>query len=182
MEVPLRITFRDMARSEALETRIRNKVDKLEAFHPHIVSCTVTVEERHRHQQHGRQFNVRISAHVPGHEVVVNRDHHEDVYVAVRDAFDAAARSLEDLSRQQRGDIKSHDLPQRGRVARLFADEGYGFIVTADGRELYFSRDNVVHPNFEQLEPGTPVQFIESLAAEGRQAKRVSVGRHGSGT
>jgi len=181
MEVPLRIIFRDMARSDALEARIHSKVEKLETLHPHIVSCAVTVEERHRHQQHGRQFNLRIAARVPGHEVVANRDHHEDVYVAVRDAFDAAARSLEELSRQQRGDVKSHDLPQRGRIARLFADEGYGFIETWDGRELYFSRDNVVHPQFDQLAPGTPVQFLESLAAEGRQAKRVSVGRHGRG-
>jgi len=57
-------------------------------------------------------------------------------------------------------------------------DEGYGFIETSDGRELYFSRDNVVHPLFEHLEPGTVVQFIEEMAAEGPQAKRVSAGKH----
>jgi cold shock CspA family protein len=77
-----------------------------------------------------------------------------------------------------RGDVKAHVVSQHGKVARLFTDEGYGFIETADGRELYFSRENMVHPAFEQLTPGNEVQFIEEMAAEGPQAKRVSVGKH----
>jgi cold shock CspA family protein len=63
-------------------------------------------------------------------------------------------------------------------VARLFTDDGYGFIRTADGRELYFARENVVHPPFEHLVPGEEVQFIEEPAAEGPQAKRVTAGKH----
>lgn len=179
MQVPLRITYRDMQRSDALDARIRDKAAKLEEFHPHLVSCHVVVEDRHRHQQQGRQFTVRIDLRVPDHELAVNRDHHEDVYVALRDAFDAAGRKLEDLARVRRGDVKTHELPQRGTVARLFADEGYGFIETPDGREFYFSRENVVEPAFDQLVAGARVQFIEELAGEGRQAKRVSVGKHG---
>jgi len=116
---------------------------------------------------------------VPGHEVFVNRDHHEDVYVAVRDAFDTAARKLEEVARVDRGDVKEHGLPQRGEIVRLFAEEGFGFIQTADGRELYFSRENVVDPAFDRLAAGMTVQFLEELAAEGRQAKRVSAGKHG---
>jgi cold shock CspA family protein len=64
-------------------------------------------------------------------------------------------------------------------VARILAGEGYGFIATADGRELYFSRENVVTPPFEHLAAGTAVHFIEEAAAEGPQAKRVSA-RHGA--
>jgi cold shock CspA family protein len=74
--------------------------------------------------------------------------------------------------------VKAHELSRHGKVTRLFVDEGYGFIEMPDGRELYFSRDNVVHPAFDELRPGTEVQFIEELAAEGPQAKRVSVGKH----
>ena len=179
MQLPLQVTYRYMERSDALDARIRDKAAKLEAFHPHVTSCRVSVEERHRHHLQGKQFTVSIDLRVPGHELVVNRDHHEDVYVAVRDAFDAAGRKLEDLARLQRGDVKAHELPQRGRVARIYRDEGYGFIETADGRELYFGRDNVVEPSFEQLVAGSRVQFIEELAGEGRQAKRISVGKHG---
>lgn len=179
MQVPLQITIHGVAHSEALETHIRQKAAKLEQFHPRITSCRVTVEELGKHQHQGRQFRVRIDVRVPGRvELVVNRDHDEDVYVALRDAFDHMARQLEDATREQRGDVKAHELPQHGKVARLFADEGYGFIETADGRELYFSRDNVVHPGFDGLAPGTEVRFIEELAGEGRQAKRVSAGKH----
>jgi cold shock CspA family protein len=80
--------------------------------------------------------------------------------------------------RLQRGDVKVHETPQHGQIARLFPEEGYGFITTGDGRELYFSRENVTHPAFEELELGTTVQFIEDSGAEGLQAKRVSVGKH----
>jgi cold shock CspA family protein len=96
------------------------------------------------------------------------------VYVALRDAFDAARRKLEDYAREKRGDVKHHELTQSGKVVRIVADEGFGFIATADGRELYFSRENVVTPAFDRLAPGTEVHFIEEMAAEGPQAKRVS--------
>lgn len=108
MQTPLQITFHGLARSAALEARIREKAAKLEEFHPAITSCRVTVEELGRRQQQGRQFNVRIDLHVPGHEIVANRDHDEDVYVALRDAFEAATRLLEDDIRRLRGEVKNH--------------------------------------------------------------------------
>jgi len=178
MQVPLQITVRDIPHSPALEARIRDKAARLEEFHPRITSCHVTVEESSKHQHQGRQFAVRIDVRVPGREIAVTREHHEDVFVALRDAFDAAKRQLEDVVREKRGDVKVHEIPQHGKIARLSEEEGCGFIETADGRELYFSRENVVHPAFEHLAPGMPVQFIEELAAEGPQAKRVSVGKH----
>src|SRR5690606_22918580 len=118
---------------------------------------------QHHHQ--GRPFRVSIDLRVPGKEIVANRDHHEDVYVALRDAFDAAKRQLEETVRLQRGDVKVHDAVQHGEVVRMFREEGHGFIRTADGRELYFSRENVVHPTFDQLESGAQVQFIEETGA-----------------
>lgn len=178
MQVPLQITVRNVPHSRALDAGIREKAAKLEEFDPRITSCRVTVEESNKHHQQGRQFAVHIDLRVPGREIAVTREHHEDVFVALRDAFDAAKRQLEDVVREMRGDVKSHEIPRHGLIARLNADEGYGFIETGDGRELYFSRENVVHPPFEELEPGMPVQFIEELAAEGPQAKRVSVGKH----
>ena len=100
-----------MPTSDALEARIREQAAKLEEFHPHLVSCRVTVEEIARHQQQGRQFQVRIDAHVPGREIVANHDHHEDVYVALRDAFESVARQLEEDARVKRGDVKLHNIP-----------------------------------------------------------------------
>jgi len=180
MQTPLQITFRNFPRSDAVEARIRGKAAKLEGFHPRIMSCHVAVEELDRHRHQGKQFTVRLNIRVPGHEVVIDRDHDEDIYVALRDAFNAAGRKLEELTRTQRGEVKAHAVPQRGKVARLFPGEGYGFIETADGRELYFSRDNVADPSFDRLETGAVVQFVEDVTGKGRQhATRVSAGKHG---
>ena len=98
MQIPLQVTFRNFSRSEAVEERIRGKMAKLEALHPRIVSCHVVVEELDRHQHKGRQFNVRLDLRIPGHEVAVDREHDEDVYVALRDAFDAAGRQLDEVA------------------------------------------------------------------------------------
>lgn len=112
MQVPLQITIRGIAPSEALESRIREKMAKLDEFFDHITSCRVVVGEPHKHQRQGKQFNVRIDISVPNNEIVVTRDHDEDVYVALRDAFNAAKRQLEDYVRRMRGDVKTR-LPNR---------------------------------------------------------------------
>ena len=102
MRTPPKITMRHMPQSEALEARILRKVAKIEELHPEIISCAVTVEEGRRHQHQGRLFKVRVVVHAPDHDVVINRDDHEDPYVALRDAFDAAARQFEDRAKPQR--------------------------------------------------------------------------------
>jgi ribosomal subunit interface protein len=112
MQIPMQITIRDIDHSEALEAHIRDKAKKLDEFFNHIMSCRVVVEMPHKHHRQGKQFNVRIDIGVPGSEIVVNRDHAEDVYVALRDAFDAAKRQLEEYARKIRGDIKTHQ-PKR---------------------------------------------------------------------
>jgi ribosomal subunit interface protein len=113
MQIPLQITIRDMEHSDALETHIRDKANKLDEYFDRIMSCRVVVEMPHKHHHQGKQFNVRIDIGVPGSEIVVNRDHAEDVYVALRDAFDAAKRQLEDYARKIRGDVKTHQPKRR---------------------------------------------------------------------
>ena len=178
MKLQLQITTRDIPHSEALENHIRQKAEKLEKFYPHIMGCRVVVELPHKHKHQGRIFDVHLDITVPGSELVVNRVAHEDVYVAVRDAFDAAKRQLEDYARRQRGDTKIHTPILHGRVTRLFDEEGYGFIETIDGRELYFHPENLAEHDFDQLTVGEEVQFLEDIGSEGYQAKRVSTGKH----
>lgn len=108
MQLPLQITLRNLARSEALDQLIRERAEKLESFHPHIVSCRVVVELAGRHQQQGKHFVVRLVIKVPGTEIAVDHQHDEDPLVAVRLAFDAVRRKLEDQLRVQRGDVKHH--------------------------------------------------------------------------
>jgi ribosome-associated translation inhibitor RaiA len=118
MQLPLRITFRGFASSPAVEANIRMKADKLERLHPRITGCHVLLDAPHRHHHTGRIFSVRIEVTIPGAELIASRepaqDHaHEDVYVAIRDAFDAIARQLEDTVRRQRGDVKQQQNSER---------------------------------------------------------------------
>jgi ribosomal subunit interface protein len=113
MRIPLQITIRDMEHSDVLETHIREKAEKLDEFCDHITSCRVVVDEPHKHHHQGKQFGVRIDIGVPGNEIVVNHHHDGDVYVALRDAFAAAKRQVEEYARKQRGAVKTHE-PKRG--------------------------------------------------------------------
>jgi ribosome-associated translation inhibitor RaiA len=108
MDLPLQITWRGIARSEALDAAIRDRAAKLQQFHDGIMRCKVVLELPGRHKHQGRQFVVRVELKLPGGEIAVNRDHDEDVHVALRDAFDAARRKLQDFAREQRGEVKTH--------------------------------------------------------------------------
>ena len=84
-------------------------------------------------------------------------------------------RQLEDHARRRRGDLKTHEPEVRGRIVRLFPEEGYGFIERSDGTECYFHRAGIAHPDFDRLQVGDEVVFLEEPAGEGLQANRVSV-------
>lgn len=108
MKLPLQITARNMSLSEAAEEAIREKAAKLDTIYDRIMGCRVLVEAPHRHQHNGNQYNVRIDLTVPGSEMVVKREGNEDLYVAIRDAFDAAKRQLREYSHRQK-DVKGSD-------------------------------------------------------------------------
>jgi ribosome-associated translation inhibitor RaiA len=122
MSSHLQVTFRGLPPSDAIEERIRERTEKLISLYDRIISCHVLVEAPHAHQHKGNVYEIHINLRVPRHDIVVSRgaalNHaHEDAYVAVRDAFDAAERQLEDYVRRQR-DSKAHATPaRRARVA-----------------------------------------------------------------
>jgi ribosomal subunit interface protein len=176
------ITFRHVPPSPALEEAIREKAAKLDQFCDHIMGCRVVVEApQHRHHR-GNLYNLRIDVTVPGGELVVTRNPsqrhaHEDMYVVIRDAFDAMRRQLEDYVREERGAVKTHTEPARARVSRLFPEAGYGFLSTPDAREIYFHRNSVVDTPFEKLAIGDEVQFTEASGEKGPQATSVQAAR-----
>ena len=179
MKQPVLIRFLHMDPSEALEAAVREKAAKLDRFRPDLMSCRVTIERVDRHKQQGRQFAVRIDVTTSGAELNVGRVHDEDVYVALRDAFDDMKRQIEDSARRVQGEVKEHAPTLAGEVVRFDPEGRYGFIRSADGEDYWFGPDNVAGASFEQLTVGTAVRFIAEMGAEGRQAKRVSVGKHG---
>lgn len=179
MKIPLQITVRNVSLSDVVETDIRQKAADLDSFYDRIMGCRVFVEAPHRHHHQGILYNVRIDLTVPGKEIVIKREPHEDVYVAVRDAFDAARRQLEDFARRQRGDVKSHETPPHARVSKLFPEEGYGFLETPDGREIYFHGNSVLNGEFDRLKIGAEVRYSEEPGEKGPQASTVAiVGKH----
>ncbi len=178
MKQPLQIQFLGMEPSEAVESAVRTKAEKLDKFCPDIMACRVSIEQVHKHQHQGRPFAVAIDVTMPGRELTVGRAQDEDVYVALRDAFDSMRRQIEGAVERKRGQEKVHQLSQHGEVVSIDVEGRCGFIRTPDGDEYWFDHENVAGIPFEHVEVGTPVQFIPEVAAQGRQAKRVSVGKH----
>lgn len=110
MVTPLNIKFHNIPASEAVEAEIRKRVEKLEQITDRIIRCDVTVETSGKHKHQGHLYEVRIDLTIPGTEIALNRIHpNEDVYVAVRDAFDAATRKLQEHLKVQRGEVKTHE-------------------------------------------------------------------------
>ena len=184
METEPKIVFENLDHSDALRQRVLDEIAHLEQFHDRITACRVVVSAPEKHQHKGNLYQVRIHLVTPGHGEVAVRPSTEkhqwnqDPLVAIRNAFDAARRQLEDKVRRQRGDVKAHDPQDHGTVARIFADEGYGFIA-ADGQEIYFHRNSVVGERFPELKAGAAVRFVATAGDKGPQASTVHViGKH----
>lgn len=120
----LKIQFRDMRPSAAISAVLEESVRDLETYDPSIMSCDVVVSKPHRKHTKGGIYHVVVRFHVAGEQIVINREPeknhaHEDVYVAIRDAFSAARRRLQDH-------LKKHGF--RGR-RKLIAKKGKGAFV-----------------------------------------------------
>jgi cold shock CspA family protein len=180
MQVPLEIQFRNMDASEAVAAAARDHVAKLEQLADSIVSCRVAIEAPHRHHQQGNLYTVTIDVRFAGGEAIANRapdaNHaHEDVYVALRDAFKAARRQLQDRMRVRGGKVKHREGAQHGTVVSIDKARSFGRIGTSDGREIYFHRNSVLNAKFESLEVGAEVRFAEEAGDQGPQASSVHV-------
>ena len=156
----IQITWRDVEQSDAIEADIREKLQKLEQFYDRIISCRVTVEAAHRRHNKGNLYSIHIVLEVPDQEIIVSRDpadhhEHEDMYVTIRDAFDSARRQLQSYASKRRGQVKRHAPHQVGRVRMLNPEQDYGFLETADGREVYFHRNSLINTDLDGLAEGT---------------------------
>jgi cold shock CspA family protein len=184
MHTPVQITFHGVECSDVTRGLIEEKVGWLEQLHDRIVGCRVVVEMPHKHHRQGNTYHVRIDLKLPGTEIIVNREPNRkadctDLHTVINRSFEAARRQLEQHMRKRRQEVKSHEATPSARVARLFAEEGYGFLITADNREVYFHQNAVLNGGFRQLEVGSEVAFIEDTGEKGPQASTVRlVGRH----
>ena len=171
-----------MSKRTPIEELVHDNISRLEKIHDQLISCRVAVEAQHRSQQTGRPYRVRISLRVPpGHELISERsstanDIPENVPQVVRQAFDALRRQLQELAERQRAEVKPRPTRETTAfVVRLFPENGYGFLKTPDGEDLYFHRNSVLHNDFERLTVGTGVRFTKELGDKGPQASTVQI-------
>ena len=177
MDVPPEIAFRNVEPTEALRTLIQEGIDSLERVHPRLTSCRVMVEEVTRGIPH-----VRVDVGIPGGEVVVNRELPVDaptreIPQAVREAFDIARRQLREHRKRRSLDSKRRELPPHGRIVRLVIDapgDRYGFLLTGDGRQIYFHENAVRETSYEELEERMEIRYVEAGSKEGPQASVVA--------
>lgn len=179
MQRPVQITCHDFSLTEPVEAETRRRAAKLDTYYDNIFGCKVVVEAPVRHHHRGGPFKVRIELSVPGNDLVVTHKDGQELSIAICEAFNAIRRQLEDYVRQKRGFVKTHeDIPQ-AQIAKLIPDQGYGFLETSDGREVYFHRNSVLNEDFDRLEIGMQVRFAEEQGQEGPQATTVTVvGKH----
>jgi len=198
MKAPLQVTFRNMEPSATVEEWIRAEAEKLETFYNSIMDFRVVVEIPHQHRSKGTAYRIRIDLRVPGRELVINREPnlrnrarqtgkgevtkslemagpHKDLRMAIDDAFRIAGRRLQDYARRQSGYVKTHELPSKARVTTVLPEEGYGFLTTEDGREIYLHKQSVLNRGFAHLQVGTEVIFVEEQGEKGPQASTVRI-------
>ncbi len=183
MEEPLEIAFHNVEPSDTLEAEIRERFAKLEKLYDRLTSCRVSVEGLHKQHRTGNVYEVHIELRVPGEDVVVSREPHHarerytdpDVNVALRDAFKTAERRLTEFKRKQRGEVKAHedDALFAGQVSQLYPNEDHGFLLTHEGTQLYFHRNSLVQRDFDALQVGDRVHFVQITGDTGPIASKV---------
>ena len=195
--LPLQVTFHNMQHSERVESVIREEAESLGTYYGRIMGCRVVVDVPHRHHEMGNRWQIRVDLTLPGWEIAVSHTvpgprstrkkategervkseetalRHKHIEVAVQDAFDTARRRLQDFARRRRGAVKTHEPRPLAYVRRLFPEEGYGILETADGREVYFHRNSLLDADLEELRPGMQVVFTEEMGYKGPQASTV---------
>jgi ribosome-associated translation inhibitor RaiA/cold shock CspA family protein len=183
MDIPVEIVFHNMSSSATVEAEIRERVEKLDRLYDHLIGCRVSVEQLHRRHQTGNLYDVHIELRVPGTEIAVSHEPHRarerfaepDLGVALRNAFRTAERRLLDYKRRQHGEVKVHedDALFAAQVSQLYPDEDHGFLLTPTGGQLYFHRNSMMNRDFDRLEVGAKVHFIETVGDTGPIASKV---------
>lgn len=181
MKQPLKLTFHDVDRSAWVEDYIRRRVQRLERLADDIIWCRVAVEQPTRSRNTGNFYRVSIELSLPPNKDLVAakeraiEDPHMQLRPLIRSTFEAIERQINKTVERRRYDVKTHAEQPHGRVARMFPQDGYGFIQSSDGRELYFHRRAVLHDGFDRLTVGTEVRFVDEPGEEGPQASSVQI-------
>lgn len=185
MKLPIQISFHNTDPLPGVEKVIGERAARLDRYCDYVMSCRVVIDMPHKHHRTGNLYQIRLDITVPGDEIAISREASEhqaakDLTAVITDAFDAADRQLEDYVRRKRKDVKHHEGMSHARVQTIEVGQDFGFLETADGREVYFHKNALMNADFDSLARGTEVAFVEEVGDKGPQATTVRVvGRHG---
>lgn len=182
METEPQIVFEHMDTSDAVRQRVLDELADLERIYGRITSARVSMSPPPREHRKGHLWRTNVHLVLPGgREVAVSNNPHigaeYDIYSSIEGAFSAARRQLQDKVRLMEGDVKAHSVgtEQIGQVIRIMPEDGYGFIVTPSGHEVWFSQRKVKHNEFKTMQIGTRVYFEEELGDQGPMATTVRI-------
>lgn len=181
--IDLKIQYRGIPESDAVSAAVWDHVEHLEKSFSQIMRCHVVISRPHRKLHQGAIYHVKIRLHMSGSSIIVDREPginhaHEDVYVALRDAFLAARRQVEDYVRIRSGQVKEKAVRPHGKVIRIFPADDCGFLLSQDNREIYFHRNAITVGDFDSLKIGQEVRFTESMGENGPQVSSMEVVGH----
>ncbi len=164
MEPHVEITFKEIDQSDAVEARIRERVKKLSEMSENIRSCKVWVRAPHRRGRKPTAYVIDLSVQMTGTSLHVDHrpgddNAHTDIYVAIRDAFNAMERQLRKWKDQHKGRPTHLETPLQGRIESLDWKSDCGQIATTDGRLIYFHRNSVVGDGYDNLNEGDAVEL-----------------------
>ena len=117
MQTPVQITFRGLPRSGPVTAEIHSRVERLEHLFGAFTRCHVVIEVRNHNHRKGNIHCVSIEAMLPGFDLVASRDSgenhdHENVYVAIRDTFNALGRELQNRVKKKRTVARKSEHPR----------------------------------------------------------------------
>ncbi len=181
MQTEPQIIFRDIEPSAAVQAEIAKRIAGLERVHDRITACRVTIEKRSERGHKGHIYHVGLDLEVPGGHVHVSRKPgdmgaHEDLSVAIRDSFKAARRQLKNHAKKAAAvHVKSHPEVHYGTIEQLFPDEGFGFVKTKGGLEVFFQRASVTGTDWDRLDLGSETSFSLMEGDKGPFAVNLSI-------
>jgi len=168
----LQVEGRNVELRKSWQDKIEEERERLYRHHPGLVhNLRVTIEDTSSHKSGG--FELRIVAAVPNDTVVVKRKG-DSVKPLLVEAFDTLGTQLKELQRKRRQTSKEPEAALSkggvGVIKSLFPFESYGFLVTSDGREVYFHENSLKDITMAQLGEGVEVRFGETEGIKGPQA------------
>ena len=188
MQAPIEIAFHNIEKAAWAEDAIRDHVARLEQMFDRLTTCRVRVDQRANNANNTIPPVVRIELSVPGHRDIVvahepdrlqRKFQAPDLHNAINEAFRIAERRLGQFKDQlkDRTAAGRHEAANEmlGQIVEITPAEDFGFLLTASGGLLYFHRNSVLTGDFDRLEVGDQIHYVEEMGDTGPIATKVRV-------